>query len=186
LESKKLSQRKSAHATYPVAKTRDNGSTLWRNHLSNAHDHVPVSQLWILRLLKIDRVRRKFVRKHDFRDDDLARFLDLHHWVDGEVDQFCPKKIGWELDSRLRQMETMQLKPPRHCRGNCTMLGKAIGLNADECRFLTSVVLFTQEPAFRDAFFMTDAKSHRDSVMTIATMLRAPTHTINQLTSGNS
>ena len=156
------------------------------NHLSSAHDHVPVSQLWILRLLKVDRVRRKFVRKHDFRDDDLARFLDLHYWIDVEVDQFCPRKIGRELDFRLQRMETMQLEPPRHCHRNCTMLGKAIGLNTEECRFLTSIVLFNQEPAFRDAFFMTDAKSHRDSVLAIATMLKAPMRKINQLTSGSS
>ena len=152
---------------------------------TDSNDHVPLSQLWILRLLKQDRIRRNFVRSHGFRDDDLARFLDLHDWIDIDLPDFDRKKVSKLLDSKLAQKEGESPTPPGLCAKNCELLGRKVGLNLMERDFLLALVLFEQESAFSDALNLADIKHRRDFAQAAASMLNLPLEKVLNLSTGN-
>jgi len=149
-------------------------------------DHTPLLQLWVLRALKPDRIRKSLVRKQDFRDDDVARFLDLHEWIDCEKDKFDQKQIFRQMDQALVQLEANPPPLPKACRRNCDMLGRKIGLSRRERSLLYLLTMFSGTSIFRDLLIVTDPKTQRDKIMLFSRMTGMTVREVQSCTSRES
>lgn len=149
-------------------------------------DHTALMQLWVLRAMQPDRIRKIFVRKEGFRDDDVARFLDLHDWIDQESGKFDQKQILLEMDEALARLEANPPAIPRACRRNCEMLSSKIGLNTSELSLLHLLALFSGTGILRDLFLVANITTQRDNIMLFSRMLEIPQREIQGCTKGNS
>lgn len=154
--------------------------------LPNDLDHTPLLQLWVLRALKPDRIRKGFVRKQGFRDDDVARFLDLHEWIDCENDKFDRKEILKEMDQALDRLEENRPPIPGACRRNCDMLGHTIGLNSRERSLLYLLTLFSGTSILRDLLIVVDPKTQGEYIMLLSRMTGMSNREIKSCTSNGS
>lgn len=149
-------------------------------------DHTPLLQLWVLRALQPDRTRKGFVQKQGFRDDDVARFLELHDWVDCDQEKFDRKQIFREMDQALARLEADPPPIPRACQRNCNMLGRKVGLSRRELSLLYLLTLFSGTGIFRDLMIVADVKTQREIITLFARMLGMTAKQIQHSTSHDS
>ena len=145
--------------------------------------HIPHAQLLILRSLQQDHLRRQFVSLTQFKDNDLAQFLGLGHWLSVKISKFDRKAIFAEMDALLNRLELQSPSMPETCRTNCRLLTAQIGLDPIESEILEAMVLFTNEQACIDLFSTANPRNKRDYIHLLGIMLRRPEADLRKATS---
>lgn len=108
----------------------------------------PQVRLWILRILMRLNAHRKFVRSHDFDDDDIAVALGFRNFINAEPGQFNPERVR----SRLRslhgraELRSGKVHPPSVMASNIAKLARMLELTPEDCSILVFTVhLHTEE-----------------------------------------
>ncbi len=119
-----------------------------RTHNSSITAEIqPVVRLWILRMLILLGLHRKFIGHEEFGDDAVARALGLGDWVDSTSCDFDPKLIRNELRKlhSAAEKECLSADIPPLLHGNVKRLAKLVGLSDTDRRILEFSVLLHSE-----------------------------------------
>lgn len=113
----------------------------------------PLPRLWILRILMRLKAHRRFIRRSDFADDDIATALGFGKWVDSETREFDPQAVKAELSAMHERIEATcnKARPPAAMARNIKRLAKMLELTPEDCRILEFVVLIHNEEALDNA-----------------------------------
>ena len=139
-------------------------------------DSSPISRLWALRVLIDLKAHQGFVRKHDFRDDDLAHALGLDDWVEVRADVFDRKSVLGELRKQHLQAKRGSRKAalPQALERNLKQLAELAGLTDAECKLLAFTVLLKNDPLLQMATDLLDVLTTRDISKALGVILGVP------------
>ncbi|HRP72767.1 MAG TPA: AAA family ATPase, partial [Luteimonas sp.] len=107
----------------------------------------PLLRLWILRILVPLKGHRKFVRRGDFADDDIAIALGFGKWIDVGRNEFDAKSIRAALVAQHAKAEHARdrARAPATLARNVKRVAKLLDLTPADCRILEFVVLLHNE-----------------------------------------
>lgn len=108
----------------------------------------PQVRLWILRILMQLNAHRKFVRSHDFDDDDIAVALGFRNFINTDPGKFSPEHMRNRLRSlhERAELRSGKVHPPPVIANNISKLAKMFELTREDCEILAFTVhLHTEE-----------------------------------------
>ena len=113
----------------------------------------PLIRLWVLRMLIRLKFHRRFVRRSDFMNDDLAISFGFGKYVNYEADSFDRNAILAELRAQHGHAEANAAKtrPPLMLARNVKQLAKMLELTEEDCRILEFAVLINNEDSLDNA-----------------------------------
>jgi hypothetical protein len=108
---------------------------------------VPLTRLWILRMMVPLAGHRELVGARSFMDDALALALGLEEWIDPEDRDFDPAAVRTRLRELHRQAERAKNHGlPAILETNIARLAELVGLDAAERAILSFATCFTTSP----------------------------------------
>lgn len=113
----------------------------------------PLIRLWVLRMLIRLKCHRRFVRRSDFMNDDLATSFGFGKYVDYEADSFDRNAILADLRAQHEHAEAKasRTRPPVTLARNVKRLAKMLELTEEDCRILEFAVLINNEDSLDNA-----------------------------------
>ncbi|MGO4478246.1 AAA family ATPase [Massilia sp. 2TAF26] len=109
---------------------------------------VPLTRLWILRMMVPLAGHRELVGARSFMDDALALALGLEEWIDPEDRDFDPAAVRTRLRELHRQAERAKGHGlPAILETNIARLAELVGLDAAERAILSFATMLHHEPA---------------------------------------
>ncbi len=114
---------------------------------------LPISRLWMLRLLVPLGGWSEFLCHHGFDNDRCAELLGLGEWVNFKERDFDPKAIRAELNMLHRKAECTiaNAELPPQLSSNVANLARLVGLSANECRILEFAIMIKNDRILSDA-----------------------------------
>lgn len=149
---------------------------------------APFVRLWMLRILVRLGAINEFVQRYDFRDDNIAEFLGLSHYLDEDVD-FKPRAIKREIASIAKQQENEPPKGllPVDLQKNLKRLGGLIDLNSVEQCLLGFSILIKTEPLLENcADYLSSNLTASKTYRALAIILNIPEKDIKMVLGANS
>ena len=110
-----------------------------------------IVRYWILRLLVDLKADQHFVKRHGFRDDDVACQIGLNEFVNDDLDgEIEPGKVRKFLRKIYREAQRDPGSVPSVLATNVERIAQLVNLNAVESRLFEFAVLMRAYPALKE------------------------------------
>jgi AAA+ superfamily predicted ATPase len=117
----------------------------------NTEQDLPnIVRFWILRLLVDLKAEQHFVKRHGFRDEDIASQIGLNEFVNDDLDgEIEPGKVRKFLRKLYQEAQRDPGAVPSVLAANVERIAQLVNLNAIESRLFEFAVLMRAYPALK-------------------------------------
>lgn len=151
-----------------------------------ADDNDPLTQLWILRALIPLKGQRRFLSRHGFQDDDVARALGWHEELDAiEFDddyEFSRTDMLAKLKKmhRAAEKQATALQEPANLTRNMQQLAKLTGMTDTDQQLLRFAIMVNNHNGLREALRILGDLSTSQAKQVMSVLLGIPLSEIQQ------
>ncbi|TYL48811.1 AAA family ATPase [Marinomonas sp. IMCC 4694] len=148
----------------------------------------PIIKLWMLRILVNLSAVNQFMQKHHFKDDSIAEFLGLGHYIEGVI-EFNPQAIKRELSATAAAMELQSEGNllPSNLQNNLKSLSTQIELDdVEQCLVGFSILTKTELLLVKCVDYLSYTLSTSKAYHALSVILNIPESAIKKALSANS